>query len=91
MADVGDRGEVDDRVAVAHREVEVGGVGDAAGEGLDLQRRVVRRGAEVEDARGDPAVEQPIDDVGADEAAAPGNQDPHTLRFSISYILFKLD
>ena len=28
VADVGDRGEVDDRVAVAHREVEVGGVGD---------------------------------------------------------------
>ena len=53
VADVGDGGEVDDRVAVAHRQVEVGRVGDAAGEGLDLERRVVGRGAEVEDPRRD--------------------------------------
>ena len=77
VGDVGDRGEVDDGVAVAHRQVEVGRVGDAAGEGLDLQRRVVGRGAEIEDPRRDAAIEQPVDDVGADEAAAAGDQDPH--------------
>ena len=41
----------------------------AAGEGLDFQRRVVGRGAEVEDPRRDPLLQQAIDDVGADEAA----------------------
>ena len=82
VADVGDRREVDDRVAVAHRQVEVGGVGDAAGEGLDLERRVVRRGAEVEDPRRVAAVEQPVDDVGADEAAAARDQDPHAASSS---------
>jgi hypothetical protein len=81
VADVGHGGEVDDRVAVAHRQVEVGRVGDRAGEGLDLERRVVRRGAEVEDARGHPAVEQAIDHVGADEAPASGYQDPHETPF----------
>ncbi len=77
VRDVGDRRQVDHGVAVAHRQVEVGGVGDAAGEGLDLQRRVVRRGAEVEDPRRHPLVEQAIDDVGADEAPSSGDQDPH--------------
>ncbi len=82
MADVGDRGEVDNRVAVSHRQVEVGRIGDAAGEGLDLQRRVVRRGAEVEDPRRHPPVEQAVDDVGADEAPSSGYQDPHAASFA---------
>ena len=77
VADVGDGGEVDHRVAVAHRQVEVGRVGDAAGECLDFQRRVVRRGAEVEDPRRHAAIDQPVDHMGADEAAAAGYQDPH--------------
>ncbi len=77
VGDVGDGGEVDDRVAVAHRQVEVGRVGDAAGEGLDLERRVVGRGAEVEDPRRDAALDQAVDDMGADEAAAARYQDPH--------------
>jgi hypothetical protein len=77
VGDVGDGGEVDDRVAVAHRQVEVGRVGDAAGEGLDLERRVVGRGAEIEDPRRVAALDQAIDHVGADEAPAAGYQDPH--------------
>ena len=77
VGDVGDRGEVDHGVAVAHRQVEVGRIGDAAGEGLDFERGVVGRGAEVEDPRRDPPLDQAVDHVRADEAAAAGDQDPH--------------
>ncbi len=82
VGDVGDRGEVDDGVAVAHRQVEVGGVGDAAGEGLDLERGVVGRGAEVEDPRRVAVAHQPVDHMRADEAAAAGYQDSHASSFA---------
>ena len=48
--------------------------------GVDLAGRVVRRRAQVEDARLVAGGAQLVDDVGADEAGAAGDEDPHGSR-----------
>src|SRR5262249_46202855 len=74
--DVGDRGEMDDRVAAAHRGVERLRVEQVADDGLDVAVRV-RRSNEVEDARRVALAPESVDDVRADEPRSTGDEDAH--------------
>jgi hypothetical protein len=70
------RGQVDDRVAAVERLGERFAICEVADHGLGLVRAVVRRRAQVVVANVAPGLEQGVDDVGADEAGAAGDEDP---------------
>ena len=77
VVDVGDGGEMDDRVAAANRAARRLAVGEVADHRRDVSRRVMRRVDEVEDDRLVAVRAQPVDDVRADEARAARDEDSH--------------
>ena len=81
---VGDGGEVDHGLAALGGGDERVGVGQVPEVGVDLPGRVVRRGHDIEDARRDPAVDQLVDDVGADEPRTAGDEDSHVVASCLS-------
>ncbi len=77
LADVSHSGQMRDRVAALGRVGDGLRVGQIADEGVELLRAVVLRRNQVEDARLVARGNHRIDDVGADEAGASGDQDLH--------------
>ncbi len=75
--DVGDRGEMQEGVAALDRGAHVLVDAEVAQHEVDVARRSVGRRHQVEDAGLVPVGLEPVDDVGADEAGAAGDEDLH--------------
>ena len=82
LADVGDRGEMDDHIALVNSPARGVTVGDVSEDGPHLRRRVIPRLREIEDHRLVSLAAQLIDDVRPDEAAPARDENPHVATTS---------
>ena len=82
LADVGDRREMDDHIALVNSPARSVAVGDVPEDGPHLRRRVIPRLREIEDHRLVSLVAQLIDDVRPDEAAPARDENSHVATTS---------